>query len=79
MGMSWWQGILTVLIGNVITLVPMVLNGHPGEGRSIASGPPASCSLSASATKQPQAPSTASRFPSWHVVPSVSWAATSLR
>ncbi|KAK9812699.1 hypothetical protein WJX72_002283 [[Myrmecia] bisecta] len=30
MGMSWWQGILTVLLGNVITLIPMVLNAHPG-------------------------------------------------
>lgn len=30
MGMSWWQGILTVLVGNVITLVPMILNAHPG-------------------------------------------------
>lgn len=29
-GMSWWQGILTVFVGNVITLVPMVLNAHPG-------------------------------------------------
>jgi len=29
-GMSWSQGILCVLIGNVIVLVPMILNGHPG-------------------------------------------------
>lgn len=29
-GMSWWQGILTVVLGNVITLVPLVLNGHAG-------------------------------------------------
>ncbi|PNH07349.1 putative allantoin permease [Tetrabaena socialis] len=28
--MSWWQGILTVFFGNLITLGPMVLNGHPG-------------------------------------------------
>lgn len=28
--MSWWQGILTVLFGNLITLLPMVLNAHPG-------------------------------------------------
>ena len=29
-GMSWWQAVLTVLLGNVIVLVPMILNGHPG-------------------------------------------------
>ncbi|GLI62361.1 hypothetical protein VaNZ11_004980 [Volvox africanus] len=30
LGMSWWQGIITVFFGNLITLVPMVLNAHPG-------------------------------------------------
>jgi NCS1 family nucleobase:cation symporter-1 len=29
-GMTWWQGLLTVSLGNVIVLVPMLLNGHPG-------------------------------------------------
>jgi NCS1 family nucleobase:cation symporter-1 len=29
-GMSWWQATLTVLLGNVIVLIPMVLNGHAG-------------------------------------------------
>ncbi len=29
-GMSWWQATLTVLLGNVIVLIPLVLNGHPG-------------------------------------------------
>lgn len=29
-GMAWWQAVLTVMLGNVIVLVPMVLNGHPG-------------------------------------------------
>ena len=29
-GMSWSQAIFTVMLGNVIVLVPMVLNGHPG-------------------------------------------------
>ncbi len=29
-GMSWWQAVLTVMLGNMIVLVPMVLNGHPG-------------------------------------------------
>ena len=30
MGMSWWQAVGTVMLGNVIVLVPMILNGHPG-------------------------------------------------
>ncbi|WP_372369647.1 NCS1 family nucleobase:cation symporter-1 [Candidatus Uabimicrobium sp. HlEnr_7] len=29
-GMNWWQAILTVLIGNTIVLLPMILNAHPG-------------------------------------------------
>jgi len=29
-GMSWWQAVLTVMLGNVIVLVPMILNGHGG-------------------------------------------------
>ncbi len=29
-GMNWWQAVLTILLGNCIVLVPMVLNGHPG-------------------------------------------------
>ncbi len=29
-GMSWWGAVLTVLVGNVIVLVPMILNAHPG-------------------------------------------------
>ena len=29
-GMSAWQAIFTVMLGNLIVLVPMVLNGHPG-------------------------------------------------
>ncbi len=29
-GMSWWQAILCVLLGNVIVLVPMALVGHAG-------------------------------------------------
>ena len=28
--MTWWQGLLTVALGNVIVLVPMILNAHPG-------------------------------------------------
>lgn len=29
-GMSWWQAILTVFLGNAVVLVPMILNGHAG-------------------------------------------------
>jgi NCS1 family nucleobase:cation symporter-1 len=29
-GMSWLQAVVTVMLGNVIVLVPMILNGHPG-------------------------------------------------
>ncbi len=29
-GMSWWQAIGTILLGNLIVLVPMLLNGHAG-------------------------------------------------
>ncbi|MDB5228164.1 MAG: nitrate reductase [Bacteroidota bacterium] len=29
-GMNWWQGILTIFIGNAVVLVPMILNGHAG-------------------------------------------------
>lgn len=29
-GMSWWQAILTIFLGNAIVLVPMLLNGHAG-------------------------------------------------
>ncbi|MEP2653976.1 MAG: NCS1 family nucleobase:cation symporter-1 [Paraglaciecola sp.] len=29
-GMNWWQAVITVMLGNVIVLVPMVLVGHAG-------------------------------------------------
>ena len=29
-GMTWWQAMLTILLGNAIVLVPMVLNAHAG-------------------------------------------------
>ncbi len=29
-GMNWWQAILTIFLGNLIVLIPMVLNGHAG-------------------------------------------------
>lgn len=30
LGMNWWQAVLTVMLGNLIVLVPMMLNGHGG-------------------------------------------------
>ena len=29
-GMNWWQAILTIMLGNVIVLAPILLNSHPG-------------------------------------------------
>src|SRR3954465_3540116 len=29
-GMNWWQALLTILVGNTIVLVPILLNSHPG-------------------------------------------------
>jgi nucleobase:cation symporter-1, NCS1 family len=29
-GMTWWQAMLTIMLGNVIVLIPMVLNAHAG-------------------------------------------------
>src|SRR3954471_24215297 len=29
-GMSWWQALFTVGLGNIIVLVPILLNAHPG-------------------------------------------------
>jgi len=29
-GMSWWQAVLTILLGNSIVLIPMILNAHAG-------------------------------------------------
>lgn len=29
-GMQWWQAMLTILLGNTIVLLPMVLNAHAG-------------------------------------------------
>src|SRR5256714_3990108 len=30
LGMNWWQALLTILLGNSIVLVPILLNSHPG-------------------------------------------------
>jgi NCS1 family nucleobase:cation symporter-1 len=29
-GMTWWQALITIFLGNVIVLVPMILNAHAG-------------------------------------------------
>ncbi len=29
-GMNWWQALITILLGNVIVLGPILLNSHPG-------------------------------------------------
>lgn len=34
-GMAWWQAILTVLFGNMIVLVPMILIGHAGAKHGV--------------------------------------------
>jgi NCS1 family nucleobase:cation symporter-1 len=35
-GMRWWQAMLTILLGNTIVLVPMVLNAHAGTKYGIS-------------------------------------------
>jgi len=29
-GMTWWQALVTVALGNIIVCIPMILNAHPG-------------------------------------------------
>src|SRR5688500_20221820 len=29
-GMNWWQAMVTILLGNTIVLIPMILNEHAG-------------------------------------------------
>ena len=35
-GMNWWQALMTILLGNVIVLIPMVLNAHAGTKYGIS-------------------------------------------
>lgn len=35
-GMNWWQAVLTVFLGNLIVLIPMVLNAHAGTKYGIS-------------------------------------------
>src|SRR3981081_3981318 len=30
LGMNWWQALMTILLGNIIVLGPILLNSHPG-------------------------------------------------
>lgn len=34
-GMAWWQAVLTVLLGNMIVLIPMMLIGHAGAKHGV--------------------------------------------
>ncbi|MEO8617408.1 MAG: NCS1 family nucleobase:cation symporter-1, partial [Luteolibacter sp.] len=29
-GMNWWQAVLTIFLGNLVVLIPMILNAHAG-------------------------------------------------
>jgi nucleobase:cation symporter-1, NCS1 family len=35
-GMSWWQALGTILLGNLIVLLPILLNSHPGTKYGIS-------------------------------------------
>ena len=35
-GMTWWQALGTILLGNVIVLIPMILNAHAGTRYGIS-------------------------------------------
>ncbi|MGH7593303.1 MAG: NCS1 family nucleobase:cation symporter-1 [Gemmatimonadales bacterium] len=35
-GMNWWQALVTILLGNTVVLVPMVLNAHAGTKYGIS-------------------------------------------
>jgi NCS1 family nucleobase:cation symporter-1 len=35
-GMTWWQAMVTILLGNTVVLVPMVLNAHAGTKYGIS-------------------------------------------
>ena len=35
-GMNWWQSVLTIFLGNLIVLIPMILNGHAGTKYGIS-------------------------------------------
>jgi NCS1 family nucleobase:cation symporter-1 len=35
-GMTWWQAMMTILLGNTIVLIPMILNAHAGTRYGIS-------------------------------------------
>src|SRR6185436_13832998 len=35
-GMNWWQAMVTILLGNTIVLIPMILNAHAGTPHGIS-------------------------------------------
>src|SRR5688500_16881814 len=35
-GMTWWQAMITILLGNCVVLIPMVLNAHAGTKYGVA-------------------------------------------
>src|ERR1700685_1313841 len=35
-GMNWWQAVLTITLGNIIVLIPMILNAHAGTRYGIS-------------------------------------------
>src|SRR6187397_2356627 len=35
-GMNWWEAMITILLGNVIVLLPMILNAHAGTKYGIS-------------------------------------------
>ncbi|MBI4483733.1 MAG: cytosine permease, partial [Acidobacteria bacterium] len=35
-GMNWWQALLTILLGNCVVLIPMMLNAHAGTRYGIS-------------------------------------------
>ena len=34
--LTWWQALMTILLGNVIVLIPMILNAHAGTKYGIS-------------------------------------------
>ena len=58
-GMTWWQAMATILLGNVIVLVPMILNAHAGTRYGI---PFQCCVAPASAYAAPMCPPFSARW-----------------
>src|SRR5438045_9690587 len=34
-GINWWEAVLTIFLGNVIVMIPLVLNAHPAASYGI--------------------------------------------